>query len=128
MANREHASNPPPTDALCFAAGWKGAPFAAGVIHAYLAAGRPAPGLASGISVGALSAAAMQRCYRELGDQEGSDTPEREARRWSWFRRYLRSLTDSPFDVLWRAFPDPIDLDSDMAPVHRPLVPSFAAR
>lgn len=108
----------PQADAVCFAAGWKGAPFAAGVIHAYLAAGRPAPRLAAGISVGALSAAAMQRCYKELGDEESRGTEESEGKRWGWFRRYLRCLTDSPFDVLWRAFPDPVDLDSDMPPVH----------
>ncbi len=112
-------------DAVCFAAGWKAAPFAAGVIHAYLAAGRPAPKLAAGISVGALSAAAMQRCYRELGTEEGQDPLECEAKRWGWFRRYLRSLIDSPLDVLWRAFPDPIDLDSDLPPVRDLSCPPF---
>jgi len=46
-------------DAVCFTAGVIGIPFAAGVIHAYLASGRDAPLVAAGISGGALNAAAM---------------------------------------------------------------------
>src|SRR5215471_408790 len=57
-------------DGVCFTAGITGAPFAAGVIHAYLAADRRPPLVVAGISIGALSAAAMQRAYRELHDQK----------------------------------------------------------
>ena len=53
-------------DAVCFTAGFAGAMFAAGAIHAYLAADRKPPAIVAGISMGALNAAAFQRCYQEL--------------------------------------------------------------
>src|SRR5215467_1467653 len=53
-------------DAVCFTAGFAGAMFGAGAIHAYLASDRKPPQVVAGISMGALNAAAMQRCYREL--------------------------------------------------------------
>ncbi|MGH9666686.1 MAG: hypothetical protein ACRD9L_19860, partial [Bryobacteraceae bacterium] len=105
----------PGKDAVCFTAGHKGAPFSAGVIHAYLAADRPAPKVAAGISTGALSAAAIDRVYREL--HKSSGTGDREARRWSWFRRYLDLLSRSPLDVIWSAIPDPVDFFADKPPV-----------
>src|SRR5215472_3579735 len=101
-------------DAVCFTAGPKGAPFSAGVIHAFLAADRPAPKVAAGISMGALSAAALERCYREL---IASGNTDREARRWDWFRRYLVTITCAPLDVIWNAIPDPIDFFADKPPV-----------
>jgi len=105
----------PGRDAVCFTAGIKGAAFSAGVIHAYLAADRPAPKVAAGISAGALSAAALDRCYREL---PASGPPrEREVRRWSWFRRYLNTITCEPLDVIWNAIPDPVDFFADKPPV-----------
>lgn len=111
MENRDRA---PGRDAVCFTAGPKGAPFAAGVIHSYLAADRPAPKAVAGISTGALSAAALERVYREL--QKGS-TGDREASRWSWFRRYLDMLSHSPLDVIWNAIPDPVDFFANKPPV-----------
>ena len=109
----------PGRDAVCFTAGIKGAAFSAGVIHAYLAADRKAPKVAAGISTGALSAAALERCYRELERPAGtSDTDkEREVRRWSWFRRYLETITNAPLDVIWHAIPDPVDFFADKPPV-----------
>ncbi len=102
-------------DAVCFTAGPKGAPFSAGMIHAYLAADRPAPKVTAGISMGALSAAALERCYRELPP---SGAPEhREIGRWRWFRRYLEAISNSPLDVIWNAIPDPIDFFADKPPV-----------
>src|SRR5438105_9783566 len=100
----------PGHDAVCFTAGAKGAPFAAGVIHAYLAADRPAPKVTAGISMGGLSAAGLERCYRELSKGGGGD---REVLRWSWFRRYLDAITNAPLDVIWNAIPDPVDFFAD---------------
>ena len=104
-------------EAVCFTAGPKGAPFGAGVIHAWLVTDRQAPTVAAGISMGALTAAAMQRCYRELGQAAAKSPAEIEVARWSWFRRYLAALTHDPFGVLWRAVPSPVDFASDQPPV-----------
>lgn len=101
-------------DAVCFTAGLKGAAFAAGVIHAWLASDRQAPVVAAGISTGAISSAAMQRCYREL-ESDNEDLLERK--RWAWFRRYLDAVTNNPLSVIWKAIPDPVDFFSDGPPV-----------
>ena len=106
-------------DAVCFTAGPKAAVIGAGTIHAYLASRRKAPRLVAGISLGAINAAAMQRAYRDL--QEASDQnkapKERDATRWRWFRRYLEALSNSPFNVLWKAIPDQSDFFADMIPI-----------
>jgi predicted acylesterase/phospholipase RssA len=115
-------------DAVCFTAGHKGSAYGAGVIHAYLAADRAPPRVAAGISTGALTAAAMQRAYKELEDpgpderqrdrRQAEDRRERlETRRWRWFRRYLTDITRAPFDIFWKAVPDPLDFFSDRPPV-----------
>ena len=101
-------------DAVCFTSGLKGAAFAAGVIHAWLASDRLPPLVAAGISTGAISAAAFQRCYREL---EGSAPDSLERQRWEWFRRYLDSVTNNPLSFIWRAIPDPVDFFADSVPV-----------
>ena len=108
-------ASPPRGEAVCFTAGIKGAAFSAGVIHAYLASDRHPPKVAAGISTGALSAAALERCYREL--VPGGPPPEREIRRWGWFRRYLDAITWEPLDVIWNAIPDPVDFFADKPPV-----------
>jgi predicted acylesterase/phospholipase RssA len=108
-------ASPPRGEAVCFTAGIKGAAFSAGVIHAYLASDRPPPKVAAGISTGALSAAALERCYRELPPD--APPPEREIRRWGWFRRYLDAITWEPLDVIWNAIPDPVDFFADKPPV-----------
>src|SRR5262249_1285448 len=41
----------------------------------------------------------------------------REQRRWPWFRRYLQSLTTSPFRVLWQGLPNQSDFFADFPPV-----------
>lgn len=109
-------------DAVCFTAGFEGAAFSAGVIHAYLAADRLPPKVVAGISMGALSAAAMQKAYREFqsGAEAGIDT---EAARWAWYRRYLGEISDRPLDVLWDAIPDPSDFFAEMPPVRDAAVP-----
>ena len=120
-----------PNDGVCFTAGITGAPFAAGVIHAYLAADRRPPKVAAGISMGALSAAAMQRAYHELHDQKTAAGPHPddqqkksiERARWEWFRKYLAFLTDHPFDVIWNCIPDPSDFHADLPPVQEPDLP-----
>lgn len=112
-------------DALCFTAGIKGAPFGAGVIHAYLAADRKPPLVAAGISMGALTAAAMQHCYRDLlrSEDRASSPPEVESQRWHWLRRYCNRLTAAGPEMLWRSFPDPIDYFADRPPVTDLSVP-----
>jgi predicted acylesterase/phospholipase RssA len=91
------------------------------MIHAYLAADRPAPKVAAGISMGALSAAALERCYRELPppstEPSEVEPAEREVGRWRWYRRYLDAITNSPLDIIWNAIPDPIDFFADKPPV-----------
>jgi hypothetical protein len=113
-------SNPPgKNEGICFTAGPKGAAFGVGVIHAWLASDRHYPIVAAGISAGALTAAAMQRCYRELEQAKTSGPAEREAARWRWFRQYLRDISVDPLEFLWRAFPDPVDFAADQPPGHR---------
>jgi hypothetical protein len=53
-------------DAICFTSGPSGAAFSACVIHAWLAADREAPLIAAGVSMGSVSAVALEFCYREL--------------------------------------------------------------
>jgi predicted acylesterase/phospholipase RssA len=98
-------------DAVCFTAGLHGVSFGAGTIHAYLASDRTPPKITAGISVGALTAAVMERCYRELRESRT------EAARWTWLRRYLSFLLDRPYDVAWHAIPNPTDFVADLPPV-----------
>jgi predicted acylesterase/phospholipase RssA len=117
---RPAAPGPALPEAICFTSGPSGVAFGAGVMHAWLASDRAHPLVVAGISAGALSAAAMQRSYRELAhlDAAGGSSPaEREAARWKWYRRYLRELTSDPMDFIWRAFPDPVDFSADQTPV-----------
>ena len=107
-------------EAVCFTAGAAGAVFALGAIHAWLAADRRAPEVIAGISTGAVSAAAMQRCCRDLETAKGNaevGSEKIEATRWKWFRKYLFALSESPLEVIFKAFPRPIDLFADKPPV-----------
>ncbi|MGA3204805.1 MAG: patatin-like phospholipase family protein [Bryobacteraceae bacterium] len=106
-------------DAVCFTAGIHGVSFGAGTIHAYLASDRTPPKITAGISVGALTAAVMERCYREL---HASRT---ETARWTWFRRYLSFLLDRPYDVAWHAIPNPSDFVADLPPVAETGLPTL---
>ena len=101
-------------DAVCFTAGPKGAAFSAGAIHAWLAADREPPLVVAGISTGALSGAAMNKCYRKL-ESASPETLERE--RWSWYRKYLDAVTIDQLNFIWKAMPDPVDFFADKAPV-----------
>lgn len=99
-------------DAVCFTAGAAGALFGAGTIHAHLATDRPAPAVVAGISVGALSAVALQRCYRELQDARNSSHAtdvQIESARWRWLRQYVAVLVDKPMNVFWDSIPNPSD-------------------
>jgi predicted acylesterase/phospholipase RssA len=107
-------------DAVCFTAGLQGASFGAGTVHAYLASDRTPPKVTAGISVGALTAAVMERCYRELRESRT------EAARWTWFRRYLSFLLDRPYDVAWHAIPNPSDFMADQPPVAETGLPTQA--
>lgn len=110
-------------DAVCFSAGLTGAPFGAGAIHAYLASDRKPPLVTAGISLGALNAAIMERCYRDMHRAIETSKPRSEAARWGWYRRYLGFLLNKPFDVLWDAIPDPSDLIADLPPVKETNLP-----
>lgn len=104
-------------DAVCFTAGFTGASFAAGTIHAYLASDRSPPRVVAGISMGAVNAAAMQKCYREL-EKAGTGQPHRrEAARWAWFRKYLFELSNRPLEPIWDSLPSPEDFFADRPPV-----------
>ncbi len=105
-------------DAVCFTAGLHGVSFGAGTIHAYLASDRTPPKITAGISVGALTAAVMERCYRELRKSRT------ESARWTWFRRYLSFLLDRPYDVAWHAIPNPTDFVADLPPVAETGLPT----
>ena len=108
-------------DAVCFTAGPRGALFALGVIHAYLAARRDRPTVVAGVSVGALSAAAMQRCYQEIAELKGADE---ETLRWKWFRRYLGFLVERPLDLIWNSVPDVSDLLAKRPPIRETAIPA----
>jgi hypothetical protein len=112
-------------DAICFTAGFTGGPFGAGVTHAHLAADRPKPVVVAGISFGALNAVVMQRCYKELLDekQQGTDPAHFEAKRWTFFRRYLTALWEQPLDAIWDGLPDQADLFADKQPISDPSTP-----
>ena len=104
----------PAGDAVLFTSGATGASFSAGVIHAMLAVDRAAPRVTAGISMGAISAATLQRVYRELA----AATPAQlEQKRWEWFRTYLVAVTQSPNDAIWNALPDPVDFYASTPPV-----------
>ncbi len=107
-------------DAIAFTSGPDGAPFAAGVIHAWLAADRHQPLVATGISTGALAAAAVRRVYEEL---EHDDSDPVEVRRWRWYQRYYQAVTANPLEAIWRALPDPVDFFSETPPPKDPSVP-----
>src|SRR5437879_1872897 len=124
-------------DAVCFTAGRAGAFFGAGTIHAHLAADRTAPAVVAGISMGSLSAAAMQRCYQELGGARHTWPSGRtggkehvEAARWKWLRQYLLMLTDKPANVFWDSIPDPTDFfaDTNVPPLRDLSVPESMQR
>ena len=85
MPNSEHR------DAVCFTAGAPGAFFSAGVIHAHMAADRRTPLVVAGISTGAISAALMQRVYRDFLAVKDArhDDFTLEAARWKTIRNYI---------------------------------------
>ncbi|MGH9694470.1 MAG: patatin-like phospholipase family protein, partial [Bryobacteraceae bacterium] len=108
-------------EAVCFTAGAQGAAFGAGVIHAWLASDRPEPKVVAGISMGSITAAAMQRSMFERGPA----ATRSEASRWAWFQAYLADIMDRPLDVVWKALPDPVDFFSATTPVRDLSCPDF---
>jgi len=112
-------------DSVCFTAGYKGAAFAAGVIHAHLAADRKAPLVVSGISMGAVNAAALRRCYQELAAAPPDD---REVARWAWYRKYLRTLTQRPLQPIWDSIPDLEDFFTKRYPIWDRSTPDHLAK
>lgn len=125
------AAKPEGNDAVCFTAGFAGAAFGAGVIHAYLAADRDPPAVAAGSSLGAVNAAALQRVYQELETAKAKQAPPNEeeekkleAARWQWFREYVEALSDRPLNVFWDAIPDQSDFFADMVPILDPSAPA----
>jgi predicted acylesterase/phospholipase RssA len=125
-----HSANEP-NEAVAFTAGPSGAFFAAGTIHAWLAADRTKPAVAAGISMGALSAAAMQAALLEIERfgygcplRRSRKTRQAEAARWDWFRKYVATLTSEPENVIWDAIPNTSDFfaDANVAPVRDPSI------
>jgi len=111
-------------DAICFTAGFGGAAFGAGAIHAYLSADRNPPAVAAGVSLGAVTAAAMRSSYHDLltarrDHRQGADL---ESRRFAFFRRYIEALGDRPLNVITESIPDPIDFLSNLPPVRDPTL------
>ena len=105
-------------DAVCFAAGIQGPYFAAGTIHAYLAADRNPPVVVAGISAGSVTAAAMYKSYADLQSVHTKASEiERETARWRWFRSYLEKITHQPLSPIWQAIPNPVDFFSETLPV-----------
>lgn len=113
-------------EGVCFTAGFTGAIFGAGTIHAYLAADRKAPAVVAGISAGAINGAALQRCYQELNKAQESGG-KREVLRWKWFREYLSALTDDPLGVVWRGLPRLTDFSADLPPVQDTSIAELAS-
>jgi hypothetical protein len=107
-------------DAVAFTSGPQGAPFSAGVVHAWLAADRERPLVATGISMGTVAAAAMRRVYEELEHKDGEDL---EVKRWRWYQRYYQAVTDNPIGPLWNAVPDPVDFFAETPPAKDFSVP-----
>lgn len=95
-------------EAVCFTAGADGVPFAAGVVHAYLAADRPPPSVVAGISAGALSAAAFVASFDAL---QGSRSRS-EADRWRWFRSYVATLAHQPLARFLEGLPGYTELST----------------
>lgn len=73
--------------------------------------------MVAGISLGAVTAAVMERSYRDLAKSRG------EPARWGWYRRYLAVLLNRPYDVVWDAIPNPSALLADLPPVKDPNLP-----
>src|ERR1022692_2196966 len=109
-------------DVVCFTSGPSGATFSAGVIHAWLASDQEPPLVAAGISIGAISAAAMRRVYQELSKAKPDSL---EQRRWQWFRRYLNGVIQNPTAAIWNSVPDPVDFFGRLPPVKDLSVPSL---
>ena len=113
-------------DAVCFTSGPEGAAFGAGVIHAWLASDRSAPHVVAGISTGAVTATAFVRAMNEC---HHSQNPKKgEAERWGWFDKYLNNLLERPFDVAFKAVPDPVDYFAATAPAGDLSCPEFLKR
>lgn len=107
-------------DAVAFTSGWQGVPFSAGVVHAWLAADRKQPLVATGISMATFAATAMRRVYEEL---EHPGDEELEVKRWRWYQRYYDAVTGNPIGPLWKALPDPVDFFAETPPAKDTSVP-----
>ena len=108
-------------DAVAFTSGAQGAPFSAGVVHAWLAADRRQPLVATGISMGTIATAAMRRVYEELEQRDNDDL---EVKRWRWYQRYYQAVTENPVGPLWNALPDPVDFFAETPPAKDLSVPA----
>ncbi|WP_158945099.1 patatin-like phospholipase family protein [Granulicella sp. S190] len=112
-------------DAVAFTSGPEGTSFSAGAVHAWLAADRERPKVATGISMGTIAAAAMRRVYEELEHEDGDDL---EVKRWRWYQRYYQAITQNPIGPLWDALPNPVDFFSETPPARDPSVPASLSK
>ena len=114
-SSKQDRANENENEGLCFTSGVQGLPFGAGVIHAYLAAGRGSPRVVAGISMGSLTTAAFQRAFREATPASGAEVTEDV--RWRWYRKYLRAISERPLDLIWSGIPDQSDFFARFIPV-----------
>lgn len=86
----------------------------------------------------------MQRCYKDLQEAkcnfkqakaEATKDPNNSQKaraveqlkaeliraRWMFFRKYLNTITDRPFDVIWKGIPDPADFFAELPPIKDPV-------
>ena len=92
-----------------------------GVIHALLVTRRQAPDMVAGISVGAITAAALGEVFHASAGAEASAEEDEEVR-VARFSELLEAFRNAPSTVLKGFFPDPLETNAAHAlkPVELP--------
>src|SRR5579862_7985657 len=92
-----------------------------GVIHALLVTRRKAPDMVAGISVGAITAAALGEVFHASAGVGASDEEDEEVR-VARFNELLEAFRNAPSTVLKSFFPDPLETNAAHAlkPVELP--------
>lgn len=92
-----------------------------GVVHALLVTRRKAPDMVSGISVGAITAAAMGEVFHASAGEIGSAQKDEEVR-VARFSELLEAFRNAPSTVMKGFFPDPLETNAAYAlkPVELP--------
>lgn len=92
-----------------------------GVIHALLVTRRKAPDMVAGISVGAITAAALGEVFQASAGEDASEE-EDEVVRVARFSEMLEAFRNSPTTIISGFFPDPLETNAAHAlkPVELP--------